>query len=462
MSATLAFVVDRLKRHVVGESFVRRNPFYYERSRRLLDRLESQDLEGRLAWTREQLARTLAAAKRTDYGGIVRGGDEVTSWPLLDKELLRNRLRAFITGNEWFSAPANTGGTAGVPLKLVRSLDGIVFEQACIDRLVVQLGLHPRTVRTAVLRGDNLQDPRTLIAPDGVSANGGRSRIFCARAVSPKNIARIADSLESFAPQLLCAYPSALEALCKLLQENGRTLKVPAVLTSSEVLKPEAWALVQEVLGARIADYYGQSERVAFAFAFAPREYRFLAGYSHVEFVPYDSKLLPAGGRDKLYEVVGTTFWNSMMPLVRYRTGDLIRLPAAWGIRELQELALGLRSFRGFLGREQEVIACPTGIRLTGLESIPHDVEHVLRIQVVQETLDSARIRVVPAPGFCADDAARLLENARAKVPPDMRLEVEVAQYLERTPRGKTPLIVHRPPVHEALRRAGVEPMLTH
>jgi len=462
MSATLAFVVDRLKRHVVGESFVRRNPFYYERSRRLLDRLEGQDLEGRLAWSREQLARTLAAAKRTDYGGIVRGGDEVTSWPLLDKELLRNRLRVFTTGNEWFSAPAITGGTAGVPLKLVRSLDGIVFEQACIDRLVVQLGLHPRTVRTAVLRGDNLQDPRALLTPDGISANGGRSRIFCARAVSAKNCDRIADSLERFAPQLVVAYPSALETLCRLLQERGRTLKVQGVLTSSEVLKPEAWTLVQDVLGCRIVDYYGQSERVAFAYAFTPREYRFLPGYAHVEFVRYDSKLLPAGGRERLYEIVGTTFWNNLMPLVRYRTGDLIRLPADWGIGELQELALGLRSFRGILGREQEVIACPSGIRLTGLESIPHDIEHILRIQVVQETLHSARIRVVPAPGFCARDIERLLENARAKVPPEMHVEVEVAEYLERTPRGKTPLIVHRPPVHEALRCAGVEPMLTH
>jgi phenylacetate-CoA ligase len=461
MSATLAFV-DRLKRHVVGESFVRRNPFYYERSRRLLDRLESLDLEGRLEWSREQLARTLAAAQRTDYGGIVRGGDDITSWPLLDKELLRNRQRAFITGNDWFAAPAITGGTSGVPLKLTRSLDGIVFEQACIDRLVTQLGLQPRSVPTAVLRGDNLQDPRTLIQPDGVSANGGRSRIFCARAVSPKNIDRIADSLERFAPQLLAAYPSALESLCRLLQERGRTLKVKGVLTSSEVLKPEAWTLVQETLGCRIADYYGQSERVAFAYAFRPREYRFLPGYAHVEFVRYDSKVLPAGGQERLYEIVGTTFWNNLMPLVRYRTGDLIRLPADWGMRELQELALGLRSFRGILGREQEVLACPTGIRLTGLESIPYDVEHVLRIQVVQESLRSARIRVVPAAGFCAQDAERLLENARAKVPPEMQLEVEVAQYLERTPRGKTPLIVHRPPVHEALRRAGVEPLPTH
>jgi hypothetical protein len=38
----------------------------------------------------------------------------------------------------------------------------------------------------------------------------------------------------------------------------------------------------------------------------------------------------------------------------------------------------------------------------------------------------------------------------------------EVAQWLERTPRGKTPLIIHRPPVHDALKRAGVEPLRTH
>jgi phenylacetate-CoA ligase len=461
VSAAAAFV-HRLKRHVVGESLVRRNPFYYERSRRLLDKLEDLDLVGRRAWTREQLARTLGAAQTTEYGCVVRGGGDIHSWPLLNKELLRNRMRDFITGSEWFSAPANTGGTAGVPLKLVRSFDGIVFEQACIDRLVSQLGLNPRTARTAVLRGDNLQDPRTLTCPDGVSANGGRSRIFCAHAVSPQNIDRIADALENFAPQLLCAYPSALEALCRLLQQRGRRLTIPAVLTSSEVLKPEAWTLAGETLGCRIIDYYGQAERVAFAYASAPREYRFLPGYAYVEFVRHDAELLPAGGQDRLYEVVGTAFWNNLMPLVRYRTGDLVRLPAAWGESQLQELSLGLRSFRGFLGREQEVMAVPAGIRLTGLESMPHDVEHVLRIQVVQETLESARILVIPAPGFSDEDAAKLLANARSKLPAEMRVSIEVSQWLERTPRGKTPLVIHRPPVHEALRRAGVEPMQTH
>jgi phenylacetate-CoA ligase len=457
MSASLAFV-DRIKRHVVAENLVRRNPFYYERSRRLLDRLSAAKFEERSAWTRRQLARTLRLARCTSYGKLVRGGETLASWPMLNRELLRDRLHAFTTGSDWFSAPAITGGTRGVPLKLVRSFDGVVFEQACIDRLVVGLGLCPRTVRTAVLRGDNLQDPRALALPEGVSSNGGRSRIFCARSVSPQNVASLADTLEKFAPQLLCAYPNALESLCRMLARRGRRLRIPAVLTSSEVLNPVAWDLAQEVLGCRIADYYGQAERIAFAFASAPREYRFLAGYSHLEFLPYETKLLPAGSADRLYEIVGTSFWNNLMPLVRYRTGDLIRLPASWGERELEELGCGMRTFRGILGRQQEILACPAGVRVTGLESIPDDVEHILRVQVVQEALDSVFIRVVPAPGFNDADAAILMRNARATVPDVVHLRVEVADWVERTPRGKAPLVVHRPPVYEALRRAGVEP----
>jgi phenylacetate-CoA ligase len=460
MSAALAFV-DRLKRNVVGENLVRRNPFYYERSRRVVDRLEQMGFEGRRRRSREILARTLVAARRSDYGQAVGGTDELASWPLLDKELLRDRLGAFTTRREWFSAPANTGGTSGVPLKLVRSLDGVVFEQASIDRMVRGLGLDPRRARTAVLRGDHLQDPRALLSPDGVSANGGRARIFSAHSVSAENASRLVDALERFAPQLVVAYPSALEALCRVLAQDGRRLRIPAVLVSSERFKPEAWELARDVLGSRIADYYGQSERVAFAYAFAPREYRFLPGYSHVEFVPHATPLLPDGASERLYEIVGTTFWNSLMPLVRYKTGDLIRLPASWGERELEELALGLRTFDGILGREQEVIVCPGGVRLTGLESIPQDVRHVVRIQVVQESFGKARILVVPAAGFGADDAARLLANARAKVPCDVDFTVEVAAWLERTPRGKTPLIVHRAPVHEALRRVGIEPVQT-
>jgi phenylacetate-CoA ligase len=460
MSAALAFV-DRLKRHGVGESLVRRNPFYYERSRRLLERLMGEGLEQRRAFHQERLAHTLSLARATDYGVKVRGGSDINSWPLLNKELLRNRLHAFTTGPDWLSASANTGGTSGVPLKLVRSLDGIVFEQAVLDRMMNLVGIQPRTVRTVLLRGDNMTDPRILETPDGVSADGGRQRIYCAHSVSPQNVDRLVDSIQKFSPRVMCAYPSALENLCRLLQERGRSLSIASVTTSSEVLRPAAWAMARETLGCRLVDYYGQAERCAFAYASEPNQYRFMPGYSHVEFRPHETHVLPPESNQRLYEIIGTSYWNTLMPLVRYRTGDLIMLPADWGKDELEQLALGLRTFRGVLGREQEILVTPQAIRLTGFDRLPHEVGNILRIQVVQDTLQSARIRVIPARDFSTEDASQLLENARARVPPEVHLTVEIANWLRRTPRGKTPLVVHEPPVHEALRRAGVEPATT-
>jgi phenylacetate-CoA ligase len=405
--------------------------------------------------------RTLQLAKRTGYGRSVRGGETLSSWPLLDKESLRHGLKSFTTGSQWLSAPATTGGTSGVPLKVLRSLEAIVFEQAAIDRVIQSVGVDARTARTAVLRGDNPRDIEVSPNPDCEVINAGRIMTMSANAVTHTSVENIANSLETFAPQLLCAYPSALETLARYLRDNGRRLSIPAVVTSSEVFRPESWALVEEVMGCRLADYYGQAERIAFASANAAGQYRFEHGYSRVEFIPYDGQHVPSSTSHRLYEIVGTSFWNNLLPIVRYRTGDLVRLPSEWGERELEELSLGLRTFAGVLGRQQELLVCPHAVRITGIGCIPNEVRNVLRFQVVQEDLDQACIYVLPSSQFSEADAELLLANARTRIPPHVSVRVEIATRLERTPRGKTPLIVHRPPVHDALRRHGVEPLFT-
>jgi phenylacetate-CoA ligase len=453
--------VQRFKRNVLGEQLVRRNPLYYRRSRRLLDALDAADLKERRAWSAERLRATLRSARRAPYGRVHGGGDTLESWPLLAKETLRDNLRSFLTRREWLSAPASTGGTTGIPLKLVRSLPGVVFEQVCQDRLIETLGRNPRTARVAILRGDNIKDPNDLDPPHWVFANGGRCMILSSNVLMPQTVRDYAQALNDFGPELLCAYPTSLECLCRLLQSNGLEVRIPCVLTSSEVLKREAWQLAHDTLGCRIADYYGQAERVSFASACEPREYRFVPAYGFVELIPFRSDLLADAGQGGLYEIVGTSFWNDLMPLVRYRTGDLVRLPESWGETEREEVALGLRTFAGVLGREQEILVCPKGVRLTGIDHIPRDVAHVLRIQVIQESLDDVRILVLPAPGYSERDAKQLMHNARAKVPDTMRVRIETAQWLERTPRGKTPLVIHRPPVQEQLRQQGVEPSAT-
>ena len=460
MSA-VASVAGFFKKHVLGQSLIRRNPYYYEHACEALAAVEALDLTGRRDWANDRLARTLETAGSTGYGRSVQGGQTLASWPLLEKELLRHGLQSFTAGNNWLAAPATTGGTSGVPLKVLRSLQAIVFEQASIDRLIQVAGADARNSRTAVLRGDNPRDLEISPNPDCEYINGGRILTMSANAVTHTSAEHVADTIGKFSPQLLCAYPTALETLCRFLRDNDRRLSIPAVVTSSEVFRADAWRLTEQMLGARIIDYYGQAERIAFAYAMAPREYRFSCAYSYVEFIPYDGPALPRSSPHKLYEIVGTSYWNNVLPFVRYRTGDLIRLPADWGASELEELALGLRTFEGVLGRQQEILVCPQSVRLSGIGCVPRDMDNVLRLQVVQEGFDDVRIFVLPAAGFCQEDAENLLANARVRVPADVNVTVEIASRLERTPRGKTPLIVHRPPVHDALRRQGVEPLFT-
>jgi phenylacetate-CoA ligase len=145
------------------------------------------------------------------------------------------------------------------------------------------------------------------------------------------------------------------------------------------------------------------------------------------------------------------------MPLIRYRTGDLVRLPRHYGEREREQIAYGMCAFEGVIGRDQEVLYAPDCMRvLTGIDHIQREVEHIVRIQVVQDALDRVLIRVVPARGFGEADAKRLERNARNKIPRSIELRIEVTETLERTEQGKTPFVIHRPQVREAIRQAGL------
>ena len=88
-------------------------------------------------------------------------------------------------------------------------------------------GVNPRTARTAVLRGDNIKDPTDRQPPFWKFAAGGQRVVMSSNHLSPQTIEAYYSALTAFAPECLMAYPTALESLCRLLQEAGRCLHIP-------------------------------------------------------------------------------------------------------------------------------------------------------------------------------------------------------------------------------------------
>lgn len=441
-------LVKKLKLLQVGDTAVRRNPLYYADAQRELERLERAGFNERRQWTRDRLGELLWPASRCGYGLIVRGGGDIASWPLLTKAEVRAAPKAFALGSQLFTIKANTGGTSGAPLDLVRSLRSVVFEQVGIDRMMQKVGVDARTAKCVVLRTDSIKDPNDFKPPYWVFAGGGNRLVLSSTHLNEATLEEYARAIDEFAPDCLLGYPTSLEALCFLLKRARRRVRIPAALCSSEVLHPRVWHAARHTLGCRLLDYYGQAERVAFAYATAQSEYRFLPGYAHVEFEPVGVE-----GGFRLYEIIGTPLWNHSMALIRYRTGDLIRVPAAWGEQELEELGLGLRTFSGVLGRDSDILVTPEGVKVTGISHFQRDVAHIVRIQVIQESATKVVIQVLPMEEYSERDRDRLMHNAREKLPRSMHVEIRSVTALERTARGKTPFVIHRPSVKELLNK---------
>jgi phenylacetate-CoA ligase len=432
---------NTLKQLTFGDAAFRRHPFYYFTARRRFQVLANKDTAARRDWTSRKLKKTLSAALHTRYGCHIQAGTDLASWPVLEKAIVQADPSSFRRGGAFLSTTASTGGTTGSPLTLSRTMQSVAVEQAAVDFLMNRLGVDMSTCRIAVLRADGIKDPSDNSPPFWKLSHGGWRLILSSHHLRPETIDDFADRLEQFKPDVLWVYPSPLETLCRLLMQVGRSLQIRTVLSSSEVLSRQAWQLATDALSTRdVLDYYGQAERVACAYASSFGEYRFLTGYANIELIPCNFE-----HDSTLHEIVGTSLWNSLMPLVRYRTGDLLSIPSSWNAAELEEVALGVRPFSGVIGRTGEFLFTPEGARVVGINHFPRDVEHVLRIQVIQETIDRVRILVLPAPGYSTQDAARLMDNAHAKLPKSMRVEIETTDALERTSGGKTPFVIHRP-----------------
>jgi phenylacetate-CoA ligase len=432
----MAHLIARLKRFDLSDRLLRRHPLYYARARRELEAFTRLDGESRRDWLHRKVRHLLEAAGRSEYGRQLGAPLYLGDWPILEKDAVRERPNSFLSGIGWITAPASTSGTTGTPLSMRRSLSSVAFEQVMLDGLLSRIGFDPATCRGAVLRGDDVKSPADRKPPYWRLANGGRRLIFSSNHLDAQTLDAFVTALRDYAPQVLFAYPTVLESLCTLMLAHGLTLPIPLTVCGSEVLTRETCELARRALGTRVISYYGQAERVAWADGDPESGYRFLPSYGVVEL-----RFVEAHEDGDIYDVIGTGLWNRAMPLVRYLTGDRIRLRPGSSAAAVEE---GRDSFPEILGRSGDYILAPSGARLLGIDHIPRDVPHVVRAQFVQESADTVTLLILPAQGF--DDECRrlLLEHARLKLPPSMTLRIQTTDRLMRNRAGKAPLVIRQ------------------
>jgi phenylacetate-CoA ligase len=422
---------------------------HYGRFRALVEEAEAWSEKEIQEYQFQQLRKTLEVAthhcpfyqRRFAEAGFdpdkLQSPDDLKNAPLLEKiDLIKHReemaSRAMPPSKRLY---LTTGGTTGEPVGFYLEKGiGRAKEQAFMEAMWKRGGFFDGA-RMAMLRGHV-----TSTKADGKISSYDATRDWLVLSSYHLTLDRLPlylEKLERFKPDLLYTFASTALQLAEYLEASGNEWHLPlkGVLCSSERLTVPQQRIIERVFKAKCYTWYGHTERVVLA-AWGRKSplYYFHPAYGYVEFGAPDG--------EGLREVIGTTFDNMAMPLIRYRTGDYVRLledgtvPKEYPWIAATEIA----------GREQEFVYSGTGRKISLATFNMHDdiFDDLYSVQFYQDKPGKIHLRYMPGPQFSTARLPRIEAGLRRKLGDDFELVLENVPEVEKTPRGKHKWLVSK------------------
>ncbi len=240
-------------------------------------------------------------------------------------------------------------------------------------------------------------DARRLAHQSCSSISGNRLLVSPSHIFARHKSAIIA-AMNEFRPQFVHAYPSAVAALAELIGPGDLDFRAQAVLLASEPATPQQLGLIERLFRCPISISYGLTERTNLAFATcrdgACGPFRFEPLYGVSENRWHNGRA----------EIVGTSCWNDVMPLIRYRTDDFAAIDAAGTCRAID-------------GRAHEFLFDRDGNKIPGLMIIIDSGawDFIRLFQIRQQKPGAIRIFVVPKHGSLNAAQKKLLLDYQLK-----------------------------------------------
>lgn len=373
----------------------------------------------------------------------MRGPEDMDRCPYLDKPTLIDQMDGLVSSDLEPSKRLyiTTGGSTGVPVGF--------YLQKGVSRPKEQAFLEAMWRRAGYQDGDRLVVIRGHVTDS--SSNGkidsyDPTRDWLMLSSYHLTLDRFddyLDEIEKFKPDILHIYPSAALLISEYLEKTKQVWRTPvkALLCGSERLTIPQKRILEKNFKCRVYRWYGHSERVVLAGeGQSTEDFYFFPQYGYTEFGPKDE--------NGFQEVIGTSFHNMAMPLIRYRTGDYVKLATDSSDRELF-----WPTVKEVAGREQEFLISGDKriISLTAFNMHTNIFDGLYAVQFYQDTPGHAEFRYVPTSTF---DTSRLPQIERGiieKLGDDFNVLLKTVSQTEKTARGKHKWIIQKLDVNDFL-----------
>lgn len=328
----------------------------------------------------------------------------------------------------------STSGTSGKPLKMLMPSDRYVTEMAFIGRILEHSGWQYGT--KAAIRRKQLPRGKDFIVNPVT-----KEIIFDGYRTDREYLTKMAHVLKRHGVDTLYGYTSTINQLLHLFIKNGIDASFfrRAILTSEAIL-PSHYSFIEDELGIKIVTFYGHTEKLILMEQLDRNTLAIEPGYGFTEIIGDNGQPINGGEEG---ELVGTTFYNRVMPLIRYRTGDYVTLSGKTatidGISKPTATKLTGRRENSIIYRHDESHTTAAAFEIHDERQMSFEA-----IQYVQERRGHLKVLVVKGNHFNPEDEEFMLSHYGHAMLGRQYVTIEYVDNLIVQPNGKTLTVINK------------------
>lgn len=361
---------------------------------------------------------------------------DISKFPTMTKRDLKDHYHDLINAKTPRSKHlvTTTGGSTAEPARFLH-IKGVTRskERAFIHSGWSRGGYYPRA-KTVQLKGRTVGNPEKKIFWQYEAIQNYLE--MDSNYLTLENIPYYVEAILKFTPEFMIGYASSVYLLAKYMNESGITPpKLRCVYLASENVYEWQREYLKNYFKCQIFSHYGHSEMLLLGMECEhSHNLHFFPQYGFLEVLAENGTAI-APQRGAVGELVGTSFHNELMPLIRYKTQDLGR----WGDQHckcgrhypiLEEVEGRLQEF--IVTRDRRLISiCVMG-------AAHFDVlDYVYETQYYQDTPGKLVLKVAAKQGFNNAHKQMLLKAVQDKTGSDVSVSVELVDRIKRTKNGK-------------------------
>ena len=257
---------------------------------------------------------------------------------------------------------------------------------------------------------------------------------FSAYHISKKNAPDYLQGIKKYNVQYMTGYAMSNFLLASFMDElHLAAPHLQCVITSSEKLTPKMREVFLKVYGCKTFDGWSGLENCALVSECEHGSLHVSPDAGIIELL--DDKMQPvnAGSPGRVY---CTGFLNYDQPLIRYDIGDTM-------VASNQLCACGRQMpvIKEIIGRNEDVVYGKDGRAMVRFHSIFNGLRSIKQAQVIQESTELIRIKVVPDGNVAPPELVIMKERIRSQLG-DVEVLIEEVDAIDQTKNGKFKAVI--------------------